>query len=202
MVCRECRAPGKECFNHTFNAPCCQVLTARIARLRAKTIYEDTLTLCTLPKLPAQLSFTSQLASLRFLQANLDHTRAATEHFVSYMEATNIDFVVVCNPYVRGGTVPGIPPRWFKFHHAQTPRCMVVSRNVSLDLFPIHVSPFVIALTLNAPNLSILFIGVYAAPSVALDHILSSVGSLLDSNNADNVVIAGDFNARNPLGGG
>lgn len=136
-----------------------------------------TRTLCTLPKLPAQLNFTSQLASLRFLQANLDHTRAATEHFVSYMEATNIDFAVVSDPYVRGGTVPGIPPRWFKFHHAQTPRCMVVSRNVSLDLFPIHVSPFVIALTLNAPNLSILFIGVYAAPSVALDHILPLVPS-------------------------
>lgn len=43
VVCRECRASGKERFNHTFNAPCCQVLTARIARLRAKTIYEDTL---------------------------------------------------------------------------------------------------------------------------------------------------------------
>lgn len=41
VVCRECRAAGKERFAHTFNAPCCEVLSARIARLRAKTIYEE-----------------------------------------------------------------------------------------------------------------------------------------------------------------
>lgn len=142
------------------------------------------------------------MASLKFLQANLDHTRAATAHVVSYIEAQKIDFAVVCDPYVRGKLVPQIPPRWFKFHHGQTPRCMVVSPNPSLDIFPVHVSSFIIALVLSAPDISILLIGVYAAPSVALDYILTSLTSILDSQNYENVVIAGDFNARNSLWGG
>lgn len=142
------------------------------------------------------------MASLRFLQANLDHTRIATAHLVSFMRSQNIDLAIVSDPYTRGATVPDIPYRWYRFHHDQTPRCLIISPNPSFDIFPLHVSPYITAVTLNAPALSILFIGVYAAPSVALDHILTVLSDILSRHTFANVVIAGDFNARNTLWGG
>lgn len=116
------------------------------------------------------------------------------------MRSQNIDLAIVSDPYTRGATVPDIPHRWYRFHHDQTPRCLIISPNPSFDIFPLHVSPYIIALTLNAPCLSILFFGVYAAPSVALDHILTVLSDILSSHTFANVVMQATLMPGTPCG--
>lgn len=140
--------------------------------------------------------------SLKFLQTNLDHTRAATPHLVDFVEAEHIDVAVVCDPYASGSTVLGVPPNWLRFLHQDTPRCMVLIPRRKFDVFPLTVSPYIVALRLQNQQSTMLLIATYAAPSVPMDFILSRINDVLERYCATNVILAGDFNARNPIWGG
>lgn len=127
------------------------------------------------------------MASLIFLQANLDHTRAATGNLVDFKKANDVDVTVMCDPFARGSTIPEIPESWHMFCHPHTPRCVVVIPRPRFDVFPISISPYIVALQLQTDKLALLLIGVYAAPSVPLSYILTSVEGILDSHPMVNV---------------
>lgn len=139
---------------------------------------------------------------LKFIQANLDHTRAATSHLVDFIEAEHIDVAIVSDPCARGSTVPGVPPNWLCFLNSATPRCMVLIPKRRFDVFPLAVSPYIVALRLQHQEFTLLLIAVYAAPSVPLDFTLSGIEDVLQRHRVPNLLLAGDFNARNPLWGG
>lgn len=73
--------------------------------------------------------------SLSFLQANLDHTRAASSHLIDYIEAQAINVVIVGDPYARSGKLPGLPNSITQLSQATDPKVMVLLQHVQMDIF-------------------------------------------------------------------
>lgn len=86
------------------------------------------------------------LESLKFLQANLDHTRAATSQLIDYIEAFAVNVAVVGDPCTRSGSLPGLPSSIKQVSQSTDPKVLVLLQSVLFDFFPVLISQFVVAI--------------------------------------------------------
>lgn len=142
------------------------------------------------------------LEGLKFIQANLDHTRMATSHVIDFIQNQSIHFAIIGDPYVRAGNVPGLPHSVMTFAYPYNPKVLLLVQSVPFDPFPIHISEYVVAVRFSSQVFSFLLVAVYAAPSLPVTDILDPCSQLIMANHCSHVIIAGDFNAKSPRWGG
>lgn len=148
------------------------------------------------------LKLLAAIPGLSFLQANLDHTRVATSHLIDYVEARAINITIVGDPYVRSGRLPGLPSFITQVSRTVDPKILVLLQSVSLDMFPVFTSEYVVALRFSSHQLTFLFVAIYAAPSADINIILGQVAQVLVATSETSVLLGGDLNAKSPLWGG
>lgn len=98
------------------------------------------------------------------MQANLDHTRAATSQLINYIEAFAVNIAIVGDPCTRSGLLPGLPNSIKQVSQTTDPKVLVLLQSVLFDYFPVLVSQFVVAVKFSSRSFSFLLIAVYAAP--------------------------------------
>lgn len=142
------------------------------------------------------------LEGLKFLQANLDYTRAASSSLTDYLQNHAIHLAVVGDPYVRSGMLPSLPHAFLQFSHPTDPKVLLLVQSVPFDPFPLLTSQYVVAVKFSSQSFSFLIIAVYAAPSVPISEILALCNQVLLANPNLPLIMAGDFNAKSPRWGG
>lgn len=127
--------------------------------------------------------------TLKFLRANLDHTRAASSHLIDYIEANSINLAIIGDPCGRSGRLPGLPNSIIQFSQPSDPKVMILAQNILFDPFPVLVSQYVVAVRFSASSFSFLLVAVYAAPSINISEILDSVTQVLIAASANHLLL-------------
>ncbi|KAH9374467.1 hypothetical protein HPB48_012475 [Haemaphysalis longicornis] len=142
------------------------------------------------------------LEGLKFMQANLDHTRAATSTLIDFPQNQAVHFTIVGDPYVRSGSLPGLPHTISQFAHPTDPKVLLLTQSIPFDPFPVLLSQYVVAIKFSSRSFSFLLVAIYAAPSIPVAEVIGPCNQLLLRDISPFVIIAGDFNAKSPRWGG
>ncbi|KAH7985890.1 hypothetical protein HPB49_026232 [Dermacentor silvarum] len=138
---------------------------------------------------------------IKFLQANMDHTRDATKLLVEHMTRGGFAFAFVSDPYTCADRIPNVPPSITIFHAPARPRVMLLARAPGFDFFPLYLSQLVVAVSCEGPGQSFILVATYAPPHRPLDPILDELAQCFSRFPSRAFILAGDFNAKHPLWG-
>lgn len=137
--------------------------------------------------------------STKVVHINLRKSRVAVAQLVQYAVESNVGILLVQDPYVKDGRIVGFPTGWSLFPSGALTSAIIVTHS-KLQCVEAYRSEN--AVFVNISEISfVLTIGTqYSVPSGDLRADLESWGDVLTLN-FDNLVISGDFNARDPAWG-
>lgn len=138
---------------------------------------------------------------LEILQINLGKSRAATAHLEETCCDINPNFVFIQEPHVYNKKVIGIPLHYTTIA-ATSPKCAIIVRDKTCSIFILLLQPDMIIVKCNYADIEIILINVYLSPRADFQHFLLNLNSVISPLNNPNLIIAGDFNAKNTLWGG
>lgn len=143
--------------------------------------------------------------SLKFLQINLAHSKAAAANLVNICTDLEPNVLFLQEPYSFNNKLAGISLSDMVFMEETNPRCAIVFRNFShlqLNVFCVYLNSDLIVLKCSLLNTEILLLNCYVSPSASLNNFLITLEPILRRHRQNHLVLGGDFNAKNPLWGG
>lgn len=106
----------------------------------------------------------------------------------NYVINKNIYIILCQDPYILGGSAPGIPPEWLTFF-SNTFNAAVIFTNRDIATNSNLVLDNAVFVSLNVNNDKIYMGSQYSSPSDNIDEEFENIGE-----HFDNVRLAGDFN--------
>ncbi|KAH7949033.1 hypothetical protein HPB49_004238 [Dermacentor silvarum] len=144
----------------------------------------------------AQHFVMASATNIKFLQANMDHTRDATKLLVDYMTREGFAFAIVSDPYTRGDKIPHVPHSMTPFHAPVAPRVMLLARAPGFDLFPLYVSQHAVAVGCESAGQAFIVIATYAPPHRLINPILHELSQYFSRYSSINFILADDFDGN------
>lgn len=144
-------------------------------------------------------SYNSQL---NITQINLNHSIRATEQLKINLGIKHSEITCIQEPYYVKNKIIGfsISDNIFSYNHK--PRTAIVIHSKAFDIFPLCIERDLIALKLDTKQQELIIINVYIAPDDDINNHLNKIENIILNHNNSQILILGDFNAKNPAWGG
>lgn len=141
------------------------------------------------------------LTRLEFLQINLGRSKAASNQLEQMCNEVNPNIVCIQEPYLVNQKVVGIPLKYVVVA-SNLAKCAVIVRDNTCTIFPILVTPNIVAIKCSYQDKVFLIINTYIPPFSDFDVVLMEIDGLLRLHRNNPIIMTGDFNAKNTLWGG
>lgn len=137
------------------------------------------------------------LGQLRILQINLQFCRAASAALVLFCDKYDIDVALIQDFYHIDARLSGIPSGWGRAV-SKNWKAGILVRNNNIETIIVDTLEHSVFVSIYIENKNIILGSAYFSPSMELQSGINEMQSILV---LENLVIAGDFNAKNELWG-
>lgn len=137
--------------------------------------------------------------SLRILQTNQAHCRAASAHLEQAILELTPHIILIQEPYLINNMLVTTAPGFSSLgadHHAKV---AILYKQTTYDVFPIHIGECFIIIKLQNHTTTLIIINVYSPPNCRTS--LSAIQPFIKKLKSCQILMAGDFNARHSLWG-
>lgn len=138
---------------------------------------------------------------LHILQANLARCAKASEFLNAYQKSHHHDVSLIQEPYHHLNAITGFSLKDKIIAAPQKPKTAIVIHNNEIAAFPVIVTDTLIAVKLTWQSRTALVLNCYAPPKDDINQLIDQIAEITRQQNGS-VLVAGDFNAKNPLWGG
>lgn len=141
------------------------------------------------------------ITTINIIQANLARSFNATTSLKHYQEENEHHISIVQEPYVLKNKIIGYPLKHNIIAHTQNPKVAIIIHNKDIQSFPLIIEEHIIATRIHYKSKDILLINCYWPPGTDDTSHLSKIETALQTIQHTEVLITGDFNAKNTLWG-
>ena len=137
--------------------------------------------------------------SLRCIQINLQHSRAATDNLTQLVETQYIDIAFIQEPHIINNKIAGIPSRYRTYYSGQgKKRAAIVIINNQIDAVLIHQlsEEDSVVIEIIHENLKFLAASMYLDINHEIENDLKKVDKVIEYSKTQGILIAMDSNAR------
>ncbi|KAL3203849.1 hypothetical protein MRX96_041691 [Rhipicephalus microplus] len=117
------------------------------------------------------------------------------------MTELGVSLAAVSDPYRQGKKLPSPPPGFQYIAAERDPVVAVTMQRAPFDICPLLVSDLVVAIYCEANDTDFVLISAYAPPHKSMEPTLVLVERVLTRSRVQNIIVAGDFNAKHSAWG-
>lgn len=139
--------------------------------------------------------------ALHILQANLARCAQANELLNVFQKTNQHDITLIQEPYHHKNTITGFPMKHKIIAASENPKTAIIIHNNDIAVFPTVITDTLIALNITWHSYTALVINCYAPPKEDINNVIRKLSEITHKQNC-HILVAGDFNAKNPLWGG
>ncbi|KAH6940798.1 hypothetical protein HPB50_006873 [Hyalomma asiaticum] len=114
-----------------------------------------------------------------------------------FMTSNNISMAAVCDPHRPRGRMPRLPEGFSSVACEVDPAAAFIMRRPPYDVCPLMVTKWVVAIFCQSRAFDfVLIISAYGPRHKPMQHTHGLVEEVVERSSSENVVVAGDFNAK------
>lgn len=139
---------------------------------------------------------------INIIQINLNHSIRATEQLKINQYIRQADITCIQEPYYLNNKIIGFSTSDTVVNFDYKPRTATIIHSNVFDIFTLSKERDLVILKLTTQNVEFIIVNAYAAPNENLNNMLYKIENLLTDHSNTQIIIVGDFNAKNPAWGG
>lgn len=149
----------------------------------------------------AYKDITEAATEINILQVNLARSYKANQSLCNFQRDEDSDISLIQEPYTLKNRIIGFPLKHRIVVAKQDPKTAIIVHKDNFTVFPVFIESDVIAIKLKKGNREFLLINCYCPPNGDINAQLTKIEEILQKHKCADIIITGDFSARNEMWG-